>query len=136
MKNSANIKKFLYSVLITISSLAALTVTLAFLLYKSDMGNDLVGLSAAGAAFVSTLAGSYYYGKSTGNPYSSLISAAFVLAILTFISLGTSKSEYSLPFTVPVCCAAGGVAPFFALSKSPKKSAKKIKRLKKLRRAR
>ncbi|MDD4125267.1 MAG: hypothetical protein PHW77_06055 [Eubacteriales bacterium] len=135
MKKSSKAVYYLYSFILSAAVMLASTAILAFLLLKSGMGNGLVGVSAAAAAFVSALVGSVYSGKATNNPYGALVSGGILLGVLTCISLGMARSEYSIPFAVPLCCAAGGIIPFIALSKASSNSGKKVKKLIKRRRS-
>lgn len=128
MKKSSNALNFIYAFLLSAGIMLISAVVLAFILLKSGMGNELVGFAAAISVFVASLAGSIYSGRTTNNPYSCLISGGIFLAVLALIGLGTSGSQYSIPFAVPLACIAGGVLPFIALSKSKKSTSKQVKR--------
>ncbi len=134
MKRTSNFVHYLYSFILSAAVMLLCTAVFAYILLKSGMGNGLVGISAAAAAFIAALAGSVYAGKATKNPYSALVSGGLLLGLLVCVSLGMTRSEYGIPFAVPICCAGGGIIPFFALSKKKTDGGKRVKKLLKHRR--
>ena len=109
---TGTVLSFVVSFLIFAAVTAASSFLLAFVSYKSG-AYGTAGAMAGIAVLCGSFCGSLFAKKNASVSSAALLSAGIFLSFLVILSLLTRRSSESVPFLVPVCCAAGGILPHF-----------------------